>query len=58
MEPENLFCLLDDDKIETTLMRTRSAATKLLDHIDGWHKNLSRRHRDHPSAYAQCGAYA
>ena len=38
MEPENLFRLLDAYKIEATLMRTQSAATKLLDHIDGWHK--------------------
>jgi len=38
MEPENLFRLLDEYKIEATLMRTRSAATKLLDHIDGWRK--------------------
>jgi hypothetical protein len=38
MEPENLFRLLDQYKIEATLMRTKSAATKLLDHIDGWQK--------------------
>jgi hypothetical protein len=38
MEPENLFRLLDEYKIEATLMRTKSAATKLLDHIDGWQK--------------------
>jgi hypothetical protein len=38
MEPENLFRLLEEYKIEATLMRTRSAATKLLDHIDGWQK--------------------
>ena len=38
MEPENLFRLLDEYKIEATLMRTQSAATKLLDHIDGWQK--------------------
>jgi hypothetical protein len=37
-EPENLFRLLDEYKIEATLMRTRSAATKLLGHIDGWQK--------------------
>ncbi len=41
MEPENLFRLLDDYKIEATLMRTQSAATKLLDHIDGWQKIYS-----------------
>jgi hypothetical protein len=38
MEPENLFRLLDQYSIEATLMRTQSAATKLLDHIDGWQK--------------------
>ena len=41
MEPENLFRLLDQYKIEATLMRTQSAATKLLDHIDGWQKVYS-----------------
>ena len=41
MEPENLFRLLDEYKIEATLMRTQSAATKLLDHIDGWQKIYS-----------------
>jgi hypothetical protein len=38
MEPENLFRLLEQYKIEATLMRTQSAASKLLDHIDGWQK--------------------
>src|SRR5271169_1360696 len=38
MEPDNLFRLLEEYKIEATLMRTRSAATKLLDHVDGWQK--------------------
>jgi len=41
MEPENLFRLLDRYKIEATLMRTQSAATKLLDHMDGWQKIYS-----------------
>ena len=41
MEPENLFRLLDDYKIEATLMRTQSAATKLLDHVDGWQRVYS-----------------
>lgn len=41
MEPENLFRLLRDYDIEATLMRTQSAATKLLDHIDGWQKIYS-----------------
>ncbi len=38
MKPENLFRLLEEYRIEATLMRTQSAATKLLDHIDGWQK--------------------
>ncbi|HEY3029369.1 MAG TPA: hypothetical protein VGJ68_04205, partial [Bradyrhizobium sp.] len=38
MEPENLFRLLEEYKIEATLMRTQSAATKLLDHLDGWQR--------------------
>jgi len=38
MKPENLFRLLDEYKIEATLMRTQSAATILLDHMDGWQK--------------------
>jgi hypothetical protein len=38
MEPENLFRLLEEYRIEATLMRTQSAATKLLDHVDGWQK--------------------
>jgi hypothetical protein len=37
-EPENLFRLLEKYSIEATLMRSQSAATKLLDHIDGWQK--------------------
>jgi hypothetical protein len=41
MEPENLFRLLGDYKIEATLLRTQSAATKLLDHMDGWQKIYS-----------------
>ena len=41
MEPDNLFRLLEEYKIEATLMRTQSAATKLLDHIDGWQKIYS-----------------
>jgi hypothetical protein len=38
MKPENLFRLLDEYSIEATLMRTQSAATVLLDHMDGWQK--------------------
>jgi hypothetical protein len=41
MEPDNLFRLPDQYKIEATLMRTRSAATELLDHMDGWQKGCS-----------------
>ncbi|MET0969867.1 MAG: hypothetical protein ABWY18_11740 [Tardiphaga sp.] len=40
-EPDKLFRLLKDYHIEATLMRTQSAATKLLDHIDGWQKVYS-----------------
>ncbi|HEU0148827.1 MAG TPA: hypothetical protein VFR21_18390 [Bradyrhizobium sp.] len=38
MEPDNLFRLLDTYNIEATFLRTQSAATKLLDHMDGWQK--------------------
>ena len=38
MKPENLFRLLQQYDIEATLMRTQSAATILLDHMDGWQK--------------------
>jgi hypothetical protein len=41
VEPENLFRLLDQYKIEATFLRTQSAATKLLDHLDGWKKVYS-----------------
>jgi hypothetical protein len=41
MEPENLFRLLDQYKIEATLMRTQTSASKLLDHVDGWQKVYS-----------------
>jgi len=41
MKPENLFRLLDQYKIEATLMRTQSAGSKLLDHVDGWEKVYS-----------------
>jgi hypothetical protein len=40
-EPENLFRLLDQYKIDATFLRTQSAATKLLDHLDGWQKVYS-----------------
>jgi hypothetical protein len=38
MKPENLFRLLQEYDIQATLMRTESAATTLLDHMDGWQK--------------------
>jgi hypothetical protein len=41
MEPDNLFRLLAQYDIDATLMRTQSAASKLLDHIDGWQKVYS-----------------
>jgi hypothetical protein len=38
IEPDTLFRLLKDHDIEATLLRTQSAAAKLLDHLDGWQK--------------------
>jgi len=38
MEPDNLFRLLEQYRIDATLLRTQSAATKLLYHVDGWQK--------------------
>jgi hypothetical protein len=38
IEPDRLFRLLKDHNIEATLLRTQSAAAKLLDHLDGWQK--------------------
>jgi hypothetical protein len=35
-EPDNLYRLLADYNIEATLLRTQSAATQLLDRMDGW----------------------
>jgi hypothetical protein len=40
-KPENLFRLLDEYKIDATLLRTQGPANKLLDHIDGWQKVYS-----------------
>jgi hypothetical protein len=37
-EPDNLFRLLAEYDIEATLLRSQSAATKLLDHVNGWQK--------------------
>jgi hypothetical protein len=65
MEPENLFRLLEQYRIEATLMRTQSAATKLLDHVDGWQKLYAddiatihirkpgSAHRAEPAVYPQ-----
>jgi hypothetical protein len=38
IEPDNLLRMLKDYDIEATLLRTQSAASKLLDHLDGWQK--------------------
>ena len=38
IEPDQFFTMLGDYKIEATLLRTQSAAAKLLDHLDGWRK--------------------
>ena len=54
MVPDNLFRLLDEYNIEATFLRTQSAATKLLDHMDGWQKiysdSLSTIHLRMPGA--------
>jgi hypothetical protein len=39
--PDSLFRLLDEYQIQATLLRTQSAAAKLLDHVDGWQKVYS-----------------
>lgn len=41
IEPDRLFRLLNEYQIQATLLRTQSAATKLLDHMDGWQKIYS-----------------
>jgi hypothetical protein len=41
IEPDNLFRLLEQYDIEATLLRTQSAAAKLLDRVDGWQKIYS-----------------
>jgi hypothetical protein len=38
IRPDQFFTMLNDYKIEATLLRTQSAAAKLLDHLDGWQK--------------------
>ncbi len=39
--PDNLFRMLDEYRIEATLLRTEDPAAKLLDHMDGWRKVYS-----------------
>lgn len=34
--PDDFFALIADARVEATLLRTQSAATKMLDHLDGW----------------------
>ncbi len=41
VEPDSLFRLLDQYQIEATLLRTQSAAARLLDHVDGWQRAYS-----------------
>ena len=55
MEPENLFRLLEEYRIEATLMRTQSAATRLLDRRLA--KSLCRRHRHHSPPQVECAAH-
>ena len=38
IEPDRFFAILNDYNIEATLLRTQSAAAKLLDHLDGWQR--------------------
>ncbi|MGH6714695.1 MAG: hypothetical protein ACREDC_00755, partial [Bradyrhizobium sp.] len=40
-DPDRLFHLLDQYGVQATLLRTQSAANKLLDHVDGWQKVYS-----------------
>jgi hypothetical protein len=55
MQPENLFRLLDQYRIEATLMRTQSAATKRP--YRRLAEGLCRRHRHHPRPQGGRGAY-
>lgn len=34
--PDDFFALIADQRVEATLLRTQSAATKMLDHLPGW----------------------
>ena len=38
IEPDKFFTMLNEYRIDATLLRTQSAAAKLLDHLDGWRK--------------------
>lgn len=53
-DPDSLFRLLKDYDIQATFLRTESAATKLLDRIDGWEKiygdDLATIHMRKPGA--------
>ena len=49
IEPDGLFRLLNGYQIQATLLRTQSAANKLLDHMDGWQKIYSGGRHDPPS---------
>jgi hypothetical protein len=40
-DPRDLFKLLDDYRIDATLLRAKSPASLLLDHVDGWQKVFS-----------------
>ena len=35
-KPDDFFRLVSDTRVQATLLRTQSAATTLLDHLDGW----------------------
>ena len=37
-DPNVLFRILDEDKIEATVLPPLTAAARLLDHLDGWHR--------------------
>ena len=37
-DPDAFFRLVDDPRVEATMLRKQSAATKLLDHLEGWQR--------------------
>ena len=57
MEPENLFRLLDQYKIEATLMRTPECGDQAARSHRRLAEGLCRRHRDDPCAQGRRGAY-